>query len=269
MAEIFDIQMCEQQLRFEIHEAQETVSNIVRYNGAYSENDIHVMSQILKSADTFIDAGANIGWHTLFGSKFVGPQGRVLAFEPEPRNFSLLEKNIAANQLTNVTALQQALGFEVKSEMLHLSSFNFGDHIVGMDTKNQAERESIPVEVTSLDAFFQRENLDFSKVSLLKMDIQGSEPDVLLGMRQVLKTHRPSILLEFSPKHIYVVGSSQFDVFAFVDKYRYQPFLLRMEKDLAKEEILKPLSVEDLLGLSRALMNYETDQGADLLLLPM
>jgi FkbM family methyltransferase len=268
VAEIFDIEMSDQSLKFEIHPELETFSNIVRYNKSYSQNDIFVMSQILKPGDIFIDAGANIGWHSLFGAKFVGPSGHVYAFEPEKKNFALLEKNLQHNQITNVSAFEMALGCESKEELLYLSEHNFGDHIVGLQLTELNPRSSVTVPCTSLDEFFEKQNIDVKNVRLIKMDVQGSEPDILLGLRKSLKTHRPAIILEFAPKHICAVGASYFDIFAFIDKYRYMPQLLRIEKDLPADEILKPLSVGDLFELSRALLNYDTDQGADLLLLP-
>jgi len=56
-----------------------------------------------------VDVGAHVGWYTLIAGIKVGPKGKVLAIEPEPRNFSILCRNIHDNRLNNVISLRIAL----------------------------------------------------------------------------------------------------------------------------------------------------------------
>ncbi|MEM2240339.1 MAG: FkbM family methyltransferase [Candidatus Bathyarchaeia archaeon] len=76
--------------------------------GRPSESDI---LRYFKPKDGWIvaDVGANVGWYTLIASRKVGPKGKVLAIEPEPRNFQTLCKNIHDNRLKNVIPLRIAL----------------------------------------------------------------------------------------------------------------------------------------------------------------
>jgi hypothetical protein len=74
-----------------------------------------------KAGWTVVDAGAHVGWYTLIASKMVGPKGKVIAIEPEPRNFSLLCKNIHDNKLKNAIPLMVALSDNDGHEKLAIS----------------------------------------------------------------------------------------------------------------------------------------------------
>src|SRR6266699_2559349 len=67
------------------------------------------LNRFLRPGDTFVDVGANIGLFTLIAARLVGPQGRVLSFEPTPETFARLTKNVQTNRLENVSCQQLAL----------------------------------------------------------------------------------------------------------------------------------------------------------------
>ena len=65
--------------------------------GIHSKIDFEIFQKYVKKGDNVLDVGANIGYFTLMLAKLVGPTGKVFAFEPDPRNISLLKKNIETN----------------------------------------------------------------------------------------------------------------------------------------------------------------------------
>ena len=69
----------------------------VCFTGRYEPQETQLLRQLLGPGDVFADVGANWGYYTLAAASFVGETGRVVAFEPEPRLFALLEANVAAN----------------------------------------------------------------------------------------------------------------------------------------------------------------------------
>jgi FkbM family methyltransferase len=127
----------------------------------------------------------------------------VLAFEPERENFALLTANIATNGYTNVQPLNMAVTAQSGMQRLFVSSENAGDHhlyAAGDD------RPSYEVEAVSLDDFFAGRP---KVVNVIKMDVQGSEPFALQGMREVLEANDSVLLFtELAPKSLSDAGSS-------------------------------------------------------------
>ena len=63
----------------------------------YEEETTFAVYRILKPGDVFVDVGAHIGWFTLLAAEIVGPQGKVLAIEPEWKNYKRLQDNLELN----------------------------------------------------------------------------------------------------------------------------------------------------------------------------
>ena len=78
---------------------RDSVAREVCYNGQDEPQETQLMSGLLRPADVFVDVGANWGYFSLAAAHWVGPRGRVVAFEPEPRLYRMLVTNIAANDI--------------------------------------------------------------------------------------------------------------------------------------------------------------------------
>ena len=85
------------------------IGKALKVYGEYSEGEYDVFSQVVKPGDTVIEAGANLGAHTLGLAQLAGPNGRVYAFEPQRLMFQTLLGNVALNSLTNIYGFQKAL----------------------------------------------------------------------------------------------------------------------------------------------------------------
>jgi len=140
---------------------------------------------------TVVDVGANVGWFTLIASKKVGFQGTVVAIEPEPKNFSLLCKNIRDNKLTNVIPLRIALSDKDNHEQLAISSSPAGHSIM-----SNSNRKMI-VKARKLDSLLKE--LNIKKINLLKIDVEDAELKVLKGGKNTLKKGTRLIVESFQP----------------------------------------------------------------------
>lgn len=77
--------------------------------GSYESYETEIFKKLIRFRDVVLDVGAHIGYHTLTMARLVGDAGKVVAFEPDPTNFALLEKNIAANKYSNVKAIKKGV----------------------------------------------------------------------------------------------------------------------------------------------------------------
>jgi len=137
-----------------------------------------------------VDVGANLGIHTLALSGCV-LRGTVLSFEPRLSVFAKLIDNLNENGIMNVVASDKALGDSIGKGHLYVDEddFNIGKARMG-DQGNQV------VDVTTLDHALQDPP---STVSLIKIDTEGCELQVLRGAACVLADHRPVLVCEYSP----------------------------------------------------------------------
>ena len=94
----------------------------------YDPVETSYLMQVLKPGMLFLDIGANIGYFTLLAASAVGPEGRVIAVEPEPKNYRVLTKNLALNGIKNALPRNVALGSSCGSAALYLNEQNWGDH---------------------------------------------------------------------------------------------------------------------------------------------
>jgi FkbM family methyltransferase len=163
-------------------------------NGIFEPFETEIVKKEIKKGDIVLDIGANIGYYTLIFAKLVGEQGKVFAFEPEPDNFALLEKNVEINGYRNVVLVQRAVSNKTGEIRLYLSEDNKGDHRI---YDSHDGRKSIEVEAIRLDDYFK--NYD-GRIDFIKMDIQGAEGGAIQGMPLLLeKAKNLKLTTEFWP----------------------------------------------------------------------
>lgn len=127
-----------------------------------------------------MDCGAYFGYFKIFVSKKVGKTGKVLAFEPDPRNLKILRENVASAKINNIIVIEKALSN--KNSKLRLKS-KFWLSSVSEDEKD--DDKNIEVYCTTLDNIIKR--IGISKVDFIKMDIEGAELEVLEGSKKTLQ----------------------------------------------------------------------------------
>lgn len=154
--------------------------------------ETHIVEAIraqLKAGDCFVDVGANVGVMSFNAAQIVGPQGKVIGFEPNPRNISAFRRGIVANGFDNVLLYPFAVSDH--REMIGVTSASNGKVIGGAMATQAAD----VIQAVTVDEILAPE----VRIDLVKMDIEGYEPPALRGMMQTLARHKPTMLLEFNP----------------------------------------------------------------------
>jgi len=146
------------------------------------------------SEGTFIDIGANIGKFSIIMGKKIDDKGKVLAIEPHPENFKILQRNIELNNLKNVTTLNLACSNKKGNLQLFLDEDGTGGHSTIKSKKTRAGNNKIWVKAETLDTIIKKEKI--KKVNLIKIDVEGAEAEVLKGAIKILKKSHPKIIFE-------------------------------------------------------------------------
>ncbi len=155
--------------------------------GEYNYGEADLFRQLIRSGDVVVDAGANIGCHTLTFGRIVGPHGMVLAFEPQRPIYQCLCGTMALNELWQVNTYLCALGAERGTGKIPFVQYNESNSFGGASVGGLVGHD---VPIIPLDEF----NLD--KLNFLKIDVEGYETEVLLGAKDTIKQCRPFIYAE-------------------------------------------------------------------------
>lgn len=171
-----------------------------------------------RRGDVVFDVGAFVGYYTVLMSTLCGPEGHTYAFEPEPRAYARLQKNLEMNGLTNVTPYQLAVADAPGTAALETNEMVDGSVLV------PAGRTTASVGVTSLDHSCYEEATRLPR--LVKIDVEGAEARVLQGARRVLAAARPLLIIEIHGREAGV------RVAEFLASHQYRSCRLGFEGDI-------------------------------------
>lgn len=165
-------------------------------DGRYEPGEAELFSRIVQPGDVVVDVGANVGVYTLLAARAVGPSGRVYALEPDPRSFELLQANIGLNGFENVVSLRVAVGAREGKATLARDRHNAGLHsLARANVVHPAE--TTEVEVVTLDGLARGQGIE--RVNVVKLDVQGSEADVVAGGTQLFRAKGLVVFMEYWP----------------------------------------------------------------------
>lgn len=163
--------------------------------GGFEVAECEFVRRILQLGMTVLDIGAHHGFYTLLASLRVGPRGRVVAFEPSPRERRLLWQHLRLNRCRNVSVESFALGSQpTEAELFLVEGRETGCNSLRPPSVNELTR-AIRVPVQTLDNFLRQGGI--GHVDFIKMDVEGAELEVLRGATELLNgRERPVILCE-------------------------------------------------------------------------
>jgi FkbM family methyltransferase len=204
-------------------------------SGAFERAETHFVERFLRPGMTALDIGAHHGYYTLLASILVGTQGRVIAFEPSPRERIRLERHVRLNKCTNVLIEQVALGASPgKAELFLVEGMEDYCNSLRPPAVN-AETHKVPVNLTTLDEFLSSAAL--AEVHFVKLDVEGAELDVLKGASNLLKqSSRPVFMVEVYDIRTRPWGYAARDIVRFLAERSFEWFSL--------EESGKPTPVD-------------------------
>ena len=141
-----------------------------------------------RNGETVLDVGAHVGVYVRQAARRVGRNGLVVAVEADPRNFALLTRNSRLSPDSQIICVNLALWRNSGDVVLHRDPSRFGAHSVVF----QRGKELVRVKAETLDNLVSQLNL--TKVSLIKMDVEGAALDILRGGTETLVKWKPRIV---------------------------------------------------------------------------
>lgn len=186
-----------------LHDGGELLSEQLLREGVWEAYETRLVVDALAPGQVFVDVGANIGYYTLLASRLVGAAGTVYAFEPEARNYALLEANCRAHDEENIRCFDMGLSNSNGEVPLYLSRDNLGDHRLFDDNA----RDMVHVRMARGDDVLPR---TCTQIDFLKIDTQGAETFVVEGLAGRIRSSLGTIrmIVEFWPSGLARSGSS-------------------------------------------------------------
>jgi len=230
---------------------------------SYASHLIHekattnLFKRVVKKDDTIVDLGANIGYFTLLAAKLVGPGGKVYAFEPEPKNYSYLKKNIELNNYNHVSAFQKAVSDKNGKTKLYICDYDTGHHTInkydGVEAYSRGRKTGehfIEIEMITLDEFFKNKE---ESIDVIKMDVEGAEALVLTGMDKLLRENKKiKMFVEFFPLLIEKMGNSpQEFIRKLLEDYNFSIFVIPDDYNSLKGEMIEINGVDEIMSLRK------------------
>lgn len=233
------IQISGKPVHFDLDLSQFSQKNIydMTANGLYELETVRMMERLLKPGDTFIDVGAHVGYFSMIAAALGA--GRVLAFEPNPHNFRALEENVVLNNAVIVSRYRGAVDSQYYPRAMWVNQDNDGGHAfwnVGehpFNTKSKDNPKHEEVNCVTLDYFVLRRN---NPVHLIKIDVEGSELDVLRGAQELLKANPDcAIICEINRFALSQMGTTEEELRTFMHDRGYRCWYLPPNEDNPQE----------------------------------
>lgn len=153
--------------------------------GSYEYSKQRLFAQMLRAGDVVFDVGANAGFYSLLAASRVRPNGTVVAFEPLPENVRFIQRHAHINKVNHVRVVQAAVGSRN-------GTARFQPHR-SKAMGRLSEGGSLEVDMVSIDTLCEARTIP--EPTLMKIDVEGGELDVLEGALRVLTRVQPTIFL--------------------------------------------------------------------------
>ncbi len=180
------------------------VSRGIAEQGIWEAYETQLFLERIRPGINVVDVGANIGYYSVIAADQLAGTGFIAAFEPDPDNYHLLQKNLKHNQCHHVDAVHAGLAEHNGDGELFLNDSNFGDHQMYDAGQGRASR---PIRLVNGADYFQEK---IQHIDLLKIDTQGAESAVITGLLPLLQKSgdKLSMIIEFWPYGLRQSGSS-------------------------------------------------------------
>lgn len=164
--------------------------------GSWEMQSLLLWKKLVSECDYIFDVGANTGIYSLVAAA-IHPKAKVFAFEPMPRVFDKLKRNISLNSYSNVKCETIALSnYDGDATMYDLpdSDHTYGGTVNENLYNSLVNSTPVSVKVNKLDTYVKENKIE--RVDLVKIDVESHEKSVLEGMEEVINRYQPVILFE-------------------------------------------------------------------------
>jgi FkbM family methyltransferase len=190
---------------------------------SFEDAEMRLVSRLLRPGMTVVDIGAHHGLYSLLAAKLVGRRGRVLAFEPSPRERRRLQRHLRLNGYRNVEVEERAVAdASGEADLFVVQGFrDWGNSLRPPAVPEPTER--VRVRVCQLDEALAERGL--RAVDFIKLDAEGAELAVLYGAGELLqRAPRPAILAEVQDLRTRAWGYAAREITALLASWNYQWF---------------------------------------------
>ncbi|MDQ5957612.1 MAG: hypothetical protein QG614_587 [Patescibacteria group bacterium] len=207
-----------------------TVDNEIFLAGVYEPHFLSVIKEHLKEGGTYVDIGSNIGQHALFSSVVVGNTGKVIAFEPVKRIYEQFLKSVDINNFKNIILYNNGCGERVENLPIYSSNENAGaSSVLSSDNKQKIG----DIDIIVPDDILIKED----KISLIKIDVEGFELEVLQGLKNTISKFKPIIFIEYSPYYYRMKDANKGkEIIQFLKSFNYNIFDIENQKYISVDD---------------------------------
>lgn len=196
------------------------------YEPDYEKENYTFLASQVKPGMQLLDIGAHIGLFSATASQLTGPTGRIICFEPTPGTYAVLTETLRLNKCSNVTAVQAAVSSQEGEATFYVSATAACNS--NSLVKNKADGELTPyaVKLVTIDSVVSGYSI---RPSLVKIDAEGAEYDVLKGGVNTFKTLKPVLILGLHPDFIKQKGDSLEEIWDLLEACGYE---VRLENEI-------------------------------------
>lgn len=237
-----------------------THSNRVRIDGFDLEVDLHDSLQLARGSyepeesawyaahvrpgDTVLELGGNVGYFTCLFARAVGPEGLVVAYEPDPMLADINERNAASHGYADRVVVRRSAASDESGRVTFFrAGRNYGNNSLFRDDRDALGGTSFEVDVVRVDD----DLADLGRpIDVVKMDIQGAESLALAGMSRILERDRPRVMVvEFWPKGLDGMGRDPRELLEVLDRAGYKYTELGSDDLVDPDDLLERLTPEN------------------------
>lgn len=205
--------------------------------------------QELKKGMTCLDIGSNIGYYALMESKSIGTEGKVIAIEPNPKNFEYLKKNLDLQQVTNVEAYNMAAGDkdDQVNFLIHERSNLCSVIPEGKPIPKSAKVITVPSK--RIDSLLEGKKIE--KLDFVRMDIEGYEIKAIEGAWTTIRKFKPIIQMEFHNSLFNTEDKKKFFLKLKREGYEIKYFVPRpLDRPITGEmKDIRNYNIDELVGI--------------------
>lgn len=191
----------------------------------YETTDSAMIMRLVSPEDCVIDIGANMGWYSINIAKTY-PSSTVHAFEPIPKTYYFLEKNINLNQVSNVVAHNVGLSNECTDLTFYFYPEGSGN-ASSMNLSERTDAELVTCHVERLDDFAEANKLH---VDFIKCDVEGAELFAFQGAVETLQRDKPIVFTEMLRKWAAKFNYHPNEIIRLFASFGYRCFVTRGDR---------------------------------------
>jgi len=187
----------------------------IMYNYWVDWEEFNLLKNYLRPSDIVFDKGSNMGFYTIWMSKFIS-KGKIHAFEPDLVNFERLQKNIELNNLQNQVVANRAAASDQDAVLRFTCGLDGENHITDSTLQN-----TVSIQSRKIDSYIKHHSIT-SSISYMKLDVEGFEYAVLNGAAEVLRNKQIDIIQLEINKTIANSGKKIDDLLNLLKEHQYQ-----------------------------------------------